>query len=491
MSIVSITSDEVNYLVFRYLQESGFVHSAFSFAHESLITKSNIDGSHVPSGALITFLQKGLQCVEIETHLAPDGSEILCDAPFSLTQPHQCHLTQERKEDSGPEEEVVPNGSHPMDVSDESDAELVIPEDHVSLLSGHSNEVYVCAWNPVHHTLASGSGDNTARIWATPPSEHAPIVLRHHDGTEDAGASKGVTTLDWSADGTYLATGSYDGQAHIWTESGVMKCALKEHKGPVFALKWNKRSDLLLSASADKTAIVWDANTGDVAQKFALHKAPTLDVDWRNNDSFASCSTDKMIFVCKVGQPQPIKVFEGHNNEVNAVRWDPQGEYLASCSDDFTVKVWHMRQDTHIYSFEGHSQDIFTIRWSNTGPGTANPTDRLYLASASLDATIRLWEVETGTCVYTLTRCNDPVYSVAFSPNGLYLASGSYGGGNSDRGNNNVERGEVKIWSIKDGKLIKTYRGLGGIFEVCWSPQGEKVAACFSNSTLAVIDFVP
>jgi transducin (beta)-like 1 len=53
--------------------------------------------------------------------------------------------------------------------------------------------------------------------------------------------------------------------------------------------------------------------------------APTLDVDWRNQTSFATCSTDKRIFVCKLGESAPTKCFVGHQDEVNAVKWDPAG----------------------------------------------------------------------------------------------------------------------------------------------------------------------
>lgn len=71
----------------------------------------------------------------------------------------------------------------------------------------------------------------------------------------------------------------------------------------------------------------------------SLCAAPTLDVDWRNNQSFATCSTDKNIYVCKLGEAAPVKVFLGHQDEVNAIKWDPAGNLLASCSDDFTAKV--------------------------------------------------------------------------------------------------------------------------------------------------------
>lgn len=68
-----------------------------------------------------------------------------------------------------------------------------------------------------------------------------------------------------------------------------------------------------------------------------------------------------------------------------------------------------------------------------------------------------------------------PVYSVAFSPNGEYLASGSL-----DQ--------SLHIWSVKEGRILKTYRGRGGIFEVCWNREGDKIAACFANSTICVMD---
>lgn len=88
-----------------------------------------------------------------------------------------------------------------------------------------------------------------------------------------------------------------------------------------------------------QTTIIWDASSGHCTQQFAFHSAPALDVDWQSNNSFASCSTDQCIHVCQLGENRPIKSFQGHTNEVNAIKWDPQGNLLASCSDDMTLKV--------------------------------------------------------------------------------------------------------------------------------------------------------
>lgn len=85
-----------------------------------------------------------------------------------------------------------------------------------------------------------------------------------------------------------------------------------------------------------------------------------------------------------------------------------------------------MKQDTWVHDLQAHSKEIYTIKWSPTGPGTHNPNMNLTLASASFDSTVRLWDVDRGACIHTLTKHTEPVYSVAFSPDGKFLASGSF-----------------------------------------------------------------
>ncbi|XP_061082769.1 F-box-like/WD repeat-containing protein TBL1X [Conger conger] len=505
---MSITSDEVNFLVYRYLQESGFSHSAFTFGMESHISQSNINGTLVPPAALISILQKGLQYVEAEVSINEDGTvfdgrpieslslidAVMPDAVQSRQQALREKLAQQQASGAmattsalaqqsvlknreasvnGEENGTYTINNHVEDV--EMDGDVEIPASQATVLRGHESEVFICAWNPVTDLLASGSGDSTARIWnlsqnGVSGGSSTQLVLRHciREGGQDVPSNKDVTSLDWNSDGTLLATGSYDGFARIWTKDGNLASTLGQHKGPIFALKWNKKGNCILSAGVDKTTIIWDAHTGEAKQQFPFHSAPALDVDWQNNTTFASCSTDMCIHVCRLGNDRPLKTFQGHSNEVNAIKWDPSGMLLASCSDDMTLKIWSMKQDTCVHDLQAHSKEIYTIKWS---PPSAN----IMLASASFDSTVRLWDVERGACIHMLTRHQEPVYSVAFSPDGKHLASGSF-----DKC--------VHIWNTTSGALVHSYRGTGGIFEVCWNSAGDKVGASASDGSVCVLD---
>jgi len=373
--------------------------------------------------------------------------------------------------------------SPPNQDDDIDDSSTLASPSEVLELNKHTSEVFMCAWNHVHTNLiATGSGDASARIWCMSGTYakkgYSSCRLLQHGSQGDR--NKDVTTLEWSSDGELLATGSYDGIARVWRRGGTILHTLRCHRGPIFSLKWNKKGNFLLSGSYDKSTIVWDVSgeVGYVKQQFSNHFAPALDVDWKDDHTFASCSTDRSVHVCRVGSQHPLKTYCGHNDEVNAVKWSPSGTLLASCSDDCTAKIWDINSDRKepLHDLKSHMQEIYTVKWSPTGPGSANPSKAMMLATASFDGSVRLWNMHTGNCIRVLSRHRDSVYSVAFSPSGEYLASGSLAG-------------QLYIWNVVEGRHVLSYKGKGDIFEVAWNSEETRVAACFSSNVVAVIDF--
>lgn len=355
-------------------------------------------------------------------------------------------------------------------------------------LSGHQGEVFMCSWNPVEKILASGSADGVCRLWGLSDMDQN----KWNDANMNAGLRsallmhtvyplerfKDVTSVTWSRDGKMLATGCYDGLARIWDRQGEQKLLLNEHTGPVFSLKWNKTGNYLLSGSYDRRAVVWDPATGTVVRSYMVHSLPVLDVDWRDDDVFATCSSDMSIHIFKVSVEDtatPLKSFVGHKDEVNTICWSKSGKYLASCSDDYTAKLWTIENGL-VHDLVGHSKQIYTIRWcSPTGTGNGGGESPELLCTASFDGSVKVWNSSTGAIVHDLNRHIQAIYSIAPSPNGKYLATGSLGG-------------YVCVWSLEDGSLKLEFRGSGDTFDVNWSHDGTMLSTCFSSGVLNIVD---
>lgn len=339
----------------------------------------------------------------------------------------------------------------------------------VHTLQGHTSEVFACQWNPVKPgIIASGAGDSTARIWTVGETDQDSTshTLQHYSQPDQT--VRDITSISWNPTGTMLATGSFTGDANLWTVDGKLKQEFKKHSGPIFALRWNKTGTRLLSAGADKSAIVWDP-FGTTEQRFLYHTEPILDVDWRDADTFATCSNDTFVIVSQIGEAGYMHKLRGHSNAVNTIRWNKDGTLLASCSDDQTAKIWSLSTpDGCVMELSEHSKEIYTLAWS---PASISSP----LATASFDHTVKLWDPALGTCLHTLQRHSEAVYSCVFTPDGRYIATGAFDG-------------KVNIWNVNDGTLVKSWKSGGGVFEVSWAPSGDRLGVCSADTNVSVLD---
>jgi WD40 repeat protein len=88
---------------------------------------------------------------------------------------------------------------------------------------------------------------------------------------------------------------------------------------------------------------------------------------------------------------------------------------------------------------------------------------------------LQVWSGSNGELVFNLCKQVQPVYSLAPSPDGEYIATGSLGG-------------NVAIWSLAQGRCLREVQGSGDTFDVSWSADGSLLCSCFSSGTLCVLD---
>lgn len=149
------------------------------------------------------------------------------------------------------------------------------------------------------------------------------------------------------------------------------------------------------------------------------------------------------------------------------MRWDKSGKLLATCSDDSTARIWSLKEDESVHILKGHSREVYMAKWC--------PLQSSIVATASVDKTVKIWDIETGQAMHTLVGHSSSVYTVAFSPDGQLIASGSF-----DE--------KVCIWSVRDGRLLQIFNTNGAIFDLSWNKNGNKVAACTSTMGIYIFD---
>ncbi|KAJ2917651.1 hypothetical protein MD484_g2785, partial [Candolleomyces efflorescens] len=332
----------------------------------------------------------------------------------------------------------------------------------VRTLKGHTDGVMCLQFDetlshPAFPVLITGSYDRTIRVWNLDSGEELHCLKGH---------TRAVRALQF--DQVKLITGSMDNTLKVWDwRRGKCIRTLTGHTEGVVCLNFD--SNVLASGSVDSTIKVWNLRTGGA---FTLRGH----TDWvnsvqlwdSNGGTTGSAGADSSSTLLDVsGSRSP----PCHSSSAAAAPCIDPGKMLFSASDDGTIKLWDLTLRSCVRVFTGHVGQVQSMRLlveeecgesdaMDTSPDAAalpeasSSTSTLevvapnrkkpVLVSGSLDNTIRLWDIETGTVTKTLFGHIEGVWGVACDK--LRLVSASH-----DR--------TIKVWNRENGKCTATLVG--------------------------------
>lgn len=118
----------------------------------------------------------------------------------------------------------------------------------IKTLSGHTNYVFCVAFNPQANMVASGSFDETVRVWDVKAGKCLKVLPAHSDP---------VTAVDFNRDGSLIVSGSYDGLCRIWDASTghCLKTLIYDENPPVSFVKFSPNGKFLLVGTLDNTLV--------------------------------------------------------------------------------------------------------------------------------------------------------------------------------------------------------------------------------------------
>ena len=232
------------------------------------------------------------------------------------------------------------------------------------------------------------------------------------------GDSTGVLSVAFSPDGQTLASGSWDNTIKLWNlTTGQVIRTLKGHSDWVRAVAVSLDGQMLASGSNDNTIKLWNLATGQQIRTMAGHSYSVSAVAFSSDgQTLASGSGDGTIKLWNVATGEQIRTVSKYSYSVSAVAFSPDGQTLVTGNQDGTIKVWSLATGQELDTLNGYSGFVYSVAFSPDGKT---------LASGSFEGAIKLWNLATGQEIHTLKAHSDWVLSVAFSSDGQMLASGS------------------------------------------------------------------
>ncbi len=377
-------------------------------------------------------------------------------------------------------------------------------KDALTGLPGHINNL---SFSPDGKTIVSVTwGDGEVCI--------SNIITGKPQKTFTVRMTDNVFSVAFSSDGKIVAIGNSDGNIYLSDlNTGKLMRKLTGHSEDVQRVVFSPDGQTLASSSyLDETVRIWDVHTGEQKRKLTEHTGDIEGLAFSpDGQTLASSgSGDGTIRFWDVRTGDQKHAVTGYADYVYSVAFNPDGKFFASGYADGSIRFWDAETGLHLKTFKGSNYDasclVFSldgktlahadglnIRLQDAGTGEekmlltghtwgmhsmALSPDGDILASGSEDTTIRLWDMHTGEHKRTLNGHKHRVYSVAFSPDGKTLASGS-------------DDNTIRLWNVDTGEIERILTGHDGEFEgvdnghssvegvksVAFSPDGETLAS--------------
>lgn len=272
-------------------------------------------------------------------------------------------------------------------------------------------------------------------------------------------------------DEPWVLASLFDGKLLVWNiESQTLIKSFEVCDLPVRAAAFVPRKNWIMTGSDDMHLRCYNYNTLERVHQFEAHSDYIRSIAVHPTQPFILTSSDDMLIKLWDWEKKwsCTQVFEGHTHYVMQIVINPKdNNTFASASLDRTVKVWQLGSPTPNFTLEGHEKGVNCVDYYSGG-------DKPYLISGADDRLIKIWDYQNKTCVQTLEGHAQNVSAVRFHPELPIILTGS-------------EDGTVRVWHANTYRLESTLNyGLERVWSIACQRGSNNVALGYDEGSIMI-----
>jgi WD40 repeat protein len=349
-----------------------------------------------------------------------------------------------------------------------------------SILKGHTKKVWQASYSPDGQFIFTASEDGTLKMWDAKTNRELKTF---------AGQEQGVHAIAISADSTRVATEA-NAKGRLWNVTDGTSFVLDALTGPVAAIAFSPNGRLIATEATSDTEDrkkagaeprIWDVGTKKIRQTLKGHELAVVALAFSpNSDLLVTASWDKTARIWDVATGRELKVLVGHTAPLDSVAFDPTGNLVVTGSYDGTARVWDVASGKETFVLKRHTGGVRTVAFSPNGrliltvgqrvtSLTPNfwriplPPEMPAGEAAPPDNTVRVWDAQNGAPITVMTELTNEIDLAVFSADSKMIATAT-------------KDGTVRVRRAATGEDITKFLGhTGNVNSIAFSPDGKFV----------------